>query len=345
MSKLNSVLVSIICIFFLEGHAAAENPNVDQTVVPEPKRDARGDLLSDYVLQDDFEKALHLGNSALEKHKFALADKQYDLAIVKATAIQSSEIRERNLISGLTGKCKVLDAQHELKKADALEQEALQLTEHYFGADNPLFANVLCSDGNRFLEHKQYKDAERLFRRELIIREKLCQNRSELGWALANLGKAFEGQGRFNEAEQLYERCLKIYFPASLDLDTRLENLGDCYQRQGRLKEAARFLKRASVVRKERLAMEQAVKMCDLANLLYAKKNYSESEKLYRQAMNIADRFASPSLNKWQVMESYANFLKKIGRVSESNELRNKAEEIMAQYTKISRQETGLIYQ
>lgn len=273
------------------------------------------------------------------------ANNQFDLAIAKGDAFNNPEFRERNLIHGLIGKYQVLDARHEFKKADALEQQALDLTEHYLGAGSPLLASFLSGDGYRFLEHKQYRDAERLYRRELIIREKAYQNRSELGWALAQLAHSLEAQSRFKEAEPLYERALKIYFPASDDLDTRLENLGNCYMHQGRVKEAERFLARAGVVREERLALENAIKLCESANVLYFEKRYGEADKTYKQALSIANRYARPSMNRWRVMAAYTRFLEKNGRVAESNELRKKAESVHTQYEKILRLETGLIYQ
>lgn len=133
--------------------------------------------------------------------------------------------------------------------------------------------------------------AESLFRRSLVIREKLFQHRAELAWDLAGLGKSLEGEGNYAEAEKLYVRCLKIYFPDAGGLYFRLRSLGRCYLAQGRKKEARAFLKRATQLERESRDIFRAVAIGNLANRKCGLKKYQESEALFKRAWFFNDIF------------------------------------------------------
>ncbi len=60
-------------------------------------------------------------------------------------------------------------------------------------------------------ERGQYADAEPLFKRSLVIREKeLGPNHPEVATSLNNLAELYRIQGKYTEAELLYKRSLDI---------------------------------------------------------------------------------------------------------------------------------------
>ncbi len=77
-------------------------------------------------------------------------------------------------------------------------------------------------------------------------------NRPDVATALTNQAELFKAQGRYADAEALYQRCLSIrekgLGPDHLDVATALNNLADLYLSQGRYADAEPLYERAVVI-------------------------------------------------------------------------------------------------
>jgi tetratricopeptide (TPR) repeat protein len=90
-------------------------------------------------------------------------------------------------------------------------QKLEQLAKARFGADHPYYAVALNKLGIVFRAQGKYGEAEGLFKRALVIREKaLGATHSDVGQTLNNLALVYRDQGKYSEAEGLYKRALAI---------------------------------------------------------------------------------------------------------------------------------------
>ena len=291
-----------------------------------------------------YENNYAAGKVALVNQQYKEAHRIFDQIIYEAET-KAREQREPELINALGAKATAYDMCSEYKKADALKAQALSIAEKSYGKDSPFFALHLSEDANRLLRHSQFTEAERLFRRALIIREKLFQHRVQLAWDLAGLGKSLEGQGRYIEAEKIYVRCLKIYFPAAGELYPRLRNLGNCYLVQGRDREAAVFLDRATELEKQSKDVARAVEIGGTANRLCGQGKYQESEQLFKHALAIIGQYKEPLREHEALLKMFASMLDDSGRVDEARQIKLQAHEIETACDKVDQVETGLILQ
>ncbi|NCT46099.1 MAG: tetratricopeptide repeat protein, partial [Microcystis aeruginosa G11-09] len=101
-------------------------------------------------------------------------------------------------------------------------------------------------------------------------------------------------QGRYSEAEPLYNRSLAIRKQQlgdnHPDTATSLNNLAGLYYSQGRYSEAEPLYKQALAIRKQQLGdnhPDTAKSFGNLAGLYYSQGRYSEAEPLYKQALAI----------------------------------------------------------
>lgn len=291
------------------------------------------------------EKLVDSGYYALDKRKFGAACEYFSSAVASAEMIDEPEARDRLLIAVLAGSIRAYDGGHDFRKADELQQRKLAIEEHFYGSNSPLFAIGVSSAANRFLDHGQFTEGEKLFRRVLIIRENLFQHRAELAWDLAGLAKCLQGQQKFSEAEDTFQRCLKLYFPDCEDLDQRLANLGNCYRAEGNKNDAKIFLSRAIEVRSEYRNLKEAERLALLANIRMESKEYVKAEHLYKNALHKLEKFQFPSHRKLMIMQSYARFLEKTGQIEQLKLVREKTMELSNVYQALAKKETGLVYQ
>lgn len=301
-------------------------------------------LASESTLPSKQEESFAAGKRATRSRQFNKAHRQFDIAISEAEK-EEGELKEFELICSLEAKADAFDLQHEFEKADPLKLRALSIAEHYYGPENPLFATCIMCHANRFLRHGKYRMAECLFRRSLVIREKLFQHRAELAWDLAGLGKSLEGQGNYAEAEKLYVRCLKIYFPDAGELYLRLRNLGRCYLAQGRKNEARAFLQRATQLERESKDIARAVAIGNLANRKCGLKKYQESEALFKRALAIVSKYDGPHREHEQLLRMYASLLEETARLEAAKTAKIRADEVGAACDAVARVETGLVFQ
>ncbi|KAL0939237.1 NB-ARC and TPR domain protein [Colletotrichum truncatum] len=148
--------------------------------------------------------------------------------------------------------------------------------------------------------------------------------------AMHVLGDLNESQGRFAEAEAMYERALqgreKALGPDHTSTLTTVNNLGILYKAQGRLAEAEAMYKRALQGKEKALGPDHTSTLNTVNNLglLYeAQGRLAEAEAMYERALQgyekalglVALKTFLPALN---TLQNFGNLCKDLGRIEEA---------------------------
>jgi tetratricopeptide (TPR) repeat protein len=123
----------------------------------------------------------------------------------------------------------------------------------------------------------------------------------DLDWPFIGLGRFYQGQGLYPQAEPWFEKCLEVcqnrlgdehpYVAASLN------NLAELYYAQGRYEEAEPLFLRALKISEKVLGPEHpdvATSLNNLAALYHAQGRYEEAEPLYLRALKIIEKVLGP---------------------------------------------------
>jgi CHAT domain-containing protein/tetratricopeptide (TPR) repeat protein len=120
-------------------------------------------------------------------------------------------------------------------------------------------------------------------------------NHVKVAWALDNRALLYKSLGRYNEAEQDYNRSLAIYESASNhpEVARALTNLGVVYDEQGRYADAEPLLKRALAIREKSVGINHpdfAHSLNILANCYRGQGRFNEAEPLYLRSLAIREK-------------------------------------------------------
>ena len=120
---------------------------------------------------------------------------------------------------------------------------------------------------------------------------------ADLAFALDRLARLYELQGRYSEAEPLYQQALALRQRLLGDdhpaVATSLNNLAALYRSQGRYSEAEPLYQQALALRQRLLGDDHpdvATSLNNLAALYRSQGRYSEAEPLYQQALALRQR-------------------------------------------------------
>ena len=153
-------------------------------------------------------------------------------------------------------------------------------------------------------------------------------------------GKSAYQQGRYTEAEKLFEAALKEaegFGPQDPRLATSLNNLALLYRDQGKYAEAEPLCKRALVIREQALGpdhVDVATSLNNLAGLYSAQGEYAEAEPLFKRALAIQEKalgLEHPDVAA--TMENYAALLSKTKREAEAAQVEANARRIRAMHS------------
>ncbi|MHC9538936.1 MAG: tetratricopeptide repeat protein [Vulcanimicrobiota bacterium] len=158
--------------------------------------------------------------------------------------------------------------------------------------------------------------------------EHLCTSTS-----LNNLAELYRLQGRYSDAEPLYQRALaireKTFGPNHQYTATSLNNLAELYHFQCRNSEAEALYRRALEIDEKTLGPEHCSTAMTLNNLAGLYKNqgrYSEAEPLYRRALEITEKaFGLNHNDTARLLNNLAGLYQLQGRYSESELLLKRA--------------------
>ncbi len=119
-------------------------------------------------------------------------------------------------------------------------------------------------------------------------------SQEDLIGSFVGLGRFYQGQGVYGQAEPWYQGCLRVtrsrLGERHPDVATSLNNLAELYQSQGRYDEAEPLYRQALELRRELLGERHpdvATSLNNLAGLYQSQGRYDEAEPLYRQALEL----------------------------------------------------------
>jgi CHAT domain-containing protein len=132
----------------------------------------------------------------------------------------------------------------------------------------------------------------------LAIREKtLGHDHPDLATTLNNLASLYDSQGRYADAEPLYQRSLaiaeKVLGRDHPDVALSLNNLALLYHNQGRYAEAEPLYKRSLSIREKALGRDHpdvATSLNNLAGLYKNQGRYAEAEPLCQRSLAIREK-------------------------------------------------------
>ena len=147
-------------------------------------------------------------------------------------------------------------------------------------------------------EQGQYADAEPLYRRSLVIRERcLGAGNLDVAQSLNNLALLYSTQGRYTEAEPLFKQSLaireRVLGAGHPYVAMSLNNLGELYRLQGRYGEAETRLKRSLVIKEGEQnpnPVSLAWTLDHLSLLHVAQGKYDEAEALEQRSLAIREK-------------------------------------------------------
>jgi CHAT domain-containing protein len=169
-------------------------------------------------------------------------------------------------------------------------------------ADDAQQFNRLAQQCDSAVKARKYPEAEQTARKLQELAEgPLRAEELYVGDAVLRLGRALRLQGRFTEAEPLYQRSLAIsekkLGPDHPGTAVRLYDLARLYQAQARYAEAEPLFKRCLEIREKKLGPdhpETALTVQRMAALYYAQGRYTEAEPFYKRNLQITEKKFGP---------------------------------------------------
>jgi tetratricopeptide (TPR) repeat protein len=232
-------------------------------------------------------------------------------------------------------------------------------------ADRELYFSTALWLARFYVEHHRYGDAEPLFERVVEIREADRPSDASLPHYLQELAKVYEAQEKFEAAEDLYRRALKMSEemdqPKDFLIVRALSDLARFFQVRERYSEAEEFSRRSLALVEEKIRrhsaadtkrllrhpndknLEATIKRARvpisealdrLAEIYLAQEKYAESEPVRRRSIEIKEQ-AWGEHNAWiwvDALVAHANALRKIGREHEATQLDERVEAIRTKY-------------
>jgi tetratricopeptide (TPR) repeat protein len=150
--------------------------------------------------------------------------------------------------------------------------------------------------------------------------------------ALNLMGLNLHAQGRYADAEPLYQRALalteRLLGPEHPHTAASLNNLAELYRSQGRYAEAEPLCQRALALRERVLGPDHpdiAASLDHLAGLYRAQGRYAAAEPLFQRALALYERAFGPNHHAAEVVrQNYLELLRATDRHAEAERLENR---------------------
>ncbi len=157
----------------------------------------------------------------------------------------------------------------------------------------------IMADAAKAYQQADYADAEKLLLAALKEAEKFGEQDPRLATSLNNLAVLYYAQGRYAQAEPLYQRALaireKALGPEHPDVAQSLNNLAVLYNAQGKYAQAEPLYQRSLVIREKVLGPEHpnvATVLENYAALLHKLNRDAEADKMEARAQAIRAKHA-----------------------------------------------------
>ena len=118
-----------------------------------------------------------------------------------------------------------------------------------------------------------------------------------LATALNNLGELYRQRGKYEQAEPLFERALRLWEqtlgPDNLQVAQVLDSLGVLYGEQGKYEQAELLLERALRILEQALGHDHAylaIPLISLGNVYIKQGEYKQARAVYQQALRVQEQ-------------------------------------------------------
>ncbi len=233
----------------------------------------------------------------------------------------------------------VLWNQGRYAESEEVLQRALVIREETYGTESDEVATTLFNLGTLTHAGGHLEDAERYFTRALAIERTIKPpNHPDIAASLNNLGSLYKDLGRLDEARRSTEEALAIWEKVlgadHPDVGIAVHNLGNLARDAGDLDQAFELYARAREIWVESLGPEHmfvAVNDSQEAVARAARGDTEIAEQLYERALATLERAVGPDHpTVAEVLIAYAELLDESGRSARADELRARAERILA---------------
>lgn len=264
-------------------------------------------LLQPCASQDfKWQKLLDIGNAARKRGDFNKAEEYYRLAVETAEKSDSNQ--------GSVAICLIAEADaccdaEKFATADRLYCQALKIREKITGLESAEVSEVLQKQVALEYRHRNYGEAENLYKRILDIEEKSSNpNQSKIVSFLTKLGNCARSQGdqripsskdprintKYADAEKYFARAVKeserLTHSNGEETAIALESLAHLYGQEEKLEEEAKLYRRILAIREKTLKPTDrslAKPLADLSIVLIMQKKVPEAERLMNRALVI----------------------------------------------------------
>lgn len=246
-------------------------------------------------------------------------------------AVQSSNAK-MDAIDATTNEGIQLLKQGRYPEGEQLLSNALKMAKTA-NPNAPRLPGMMSNLALAYSDQGKLDQAEDLFKQAIVLFEKQHDKTGVRAKVEDNLGQLYLRQDKLEQAgkhlitaRELFKQAGVLSSPpAAMNLD----NLSRYYKAIGKLPEAVSMCQEAlSLMQKEMGSNnpDVIVALLNLADIKSAQKNYSESDKLYRQAAVVIERTYAP--DQPEALRSAAQMLTKANRPSEASHLLSLAEDI-----------------
>ncbi|MBI5470833.1 MAG: CHAT domain-containing protein [Ignavibacteriae bacterium] len=188
--------------------------------------------------------------------------------------------------------------------AIAVGNRALQSAESQFGNVDTNVAQVLHRLGFFYRQNADFATAMNLYKRALIIREKLLPpNHPDVAASVSVLGIVYRRLGQFDEARPLFEKSLRLrelaFGPEHREVAVSLTNLALLQQDLGNQQEAERILLRTLRILNNNPEKNQgdiATTLDNLGSAYLLQGKLSDAESCFERGLHIREKMGTGDL-------------------------------------------------
>jgi len=233
----------------------------------------------------------------------------------------------------------VLWNQGRYAESEEVLQRALTVREATYGAESDEVAKTLFNLGNLAHALGELERAEGYFTRALAIERTIkSPDHPDVASSLNNLGSLYKDLGRLDEARRSTEEALAIWEKVlgvdHPDVGIAVHNLANLARDTGDLDRAVELYSRAREIWVEALGPDHAyvaVNDSQEAAARAARGETDAAEELYERALATLERALGPDHpSVAEVLIAYAELMDETGRSARADELRARAEGILA---------------
>jgi serine/threonine-protein kinase len=222
------------------------------------------------------------------------------------------------------------------QQAESVLVEVVEIREAESGPSSLNVSHSLHWLAAVYLTLGKLEQAEAVARRALTIREQLRPGHPGNEDTREEIGIVYILSGQYELADSVLNRVLDAkldaYGPSHRAVAITHLNLGELYLRMGRYEDADTSLQAALTSRIEQFGADHAATAAVLANqaqLRYLQGEHSKSEELYLKCIDMLERtlgMEHPRVG--EALHGYANLLRDLGRVTESDSLQARVQRI-----------------